>query len=210
LSVQSVRVVDVIPGKSVIGLEIPNVNREIVYLSEILRSKEYDKIASPLALALGKDIGGRPTVVDLAQDAASAGRRHHGFRQVGCAERDGAVAAVQGDRTGRAHADDRPEDAGTVGLPGHPAPARAGRHRHEGSRERPALVRRRDGAALQADVGRGRAQSRRLQQEGAGRRSQPASRSSTRCSSRRRTCRRPANRWKPCPTSSSSSTSSPT
>jgi S-DNA-T family DNA segregation ATPase FtsK/SpoIIIE len=67
LSVTSVRVVDVIPGKSVIGLEIPNTNREIVYLSEILRSKEYDAIRSPLALALGKDIGGRPVVVDLAK-----------------------------------------------------------------------------------------------------------------------------------------------
>lgn len=67
LSVTSVRVVDVIPGKSVIGLEIPNVNREIVYLSEILRSREYDAIKSPLALALGKDIGGRPSVVDLAK-----------------------------------------------------------------------------------------------------------------------------------------------
>jgi S-DNA-T family DNA segregation ATPase FtsK/SpoIIIE len=67
LSVVSVRVVDVIPGKSVIGLEIPNANRETVYLSEILRSKEYDKLGSPLALALGKDIGGRPTVVDLSK-----------------------------------------------------------------------------------------------------------------------------------------------
>jgi S-DNA-T family DNA segregation ATPase FtsK/SpoIIIE len=67
LSVVSVRVVDVIPGKTVIGLEIPNANRETVYLSEILRSKEYDKSASPLTLALGKDIGGRPTVVDLAK-----------------------------------------------------------------------------------------------------------------------------------------------
>ena len=67
LSVQSVRVVDVIPGKSVIGLEIPNANRETVYLSEILRSKEYDKSASPISLALGKDIGGRPVVVDLAK-----------------------------------------------------------------------------------------------------------------------------------------------
>ncbi len=67
LSVKSVRVVDVIPGKSVIGLEIPNANREIIYLSEILRSKEYDKVSSPLALALGKDIGGRPTVVDLGR-----------------------------------------------------------------------------------------------------------------------------------------------
>ena len=67
LSVVSVRVVDVIPGKSVIGLEIPNANRETVYLSEILRSKEYDKSSSPLSLALGKDIGGRPVVVDLAK-----------------------------------------------------------------------------------------------------------------------------------------------
>ena len=67
LSVTSVRVVDVIPGKPVIGLEIPNANREIVYLSEILRSDKYDAMKSPLALALGKDIGGRPHVVDLAR-----------------------------------------------------------------------------------------------------------------------------------------------
>ncbi len=67
LSVTSVRVVDVIPGKSVIGLEIPNAHREIVYLSEILRSDRYDAQKSPLALALGKDIGGKPVVVDLAK-----------------------------------------------------------------------------------------------------------------------------------------------
>jgi DNA segregation ATPase FtsK/SpoIIIE, S-DNA-T family len=67
LSVVSVRVVDVIPGKSVIGLEIPNASRETVYLSEILRSEKYDGVKSPLALALGKDIGGRPVVVDLAK-----------------------------------------------------------------------------------------------------------------------------------------------
>jgi S-DNA-T family DNA segregation ATPase FtsK/SpoIIIE len=65
LSVVSVRVVDVIPGKSVIGLEIPNSNREMVYLSEILSSGKYDALKSPLALALGKDIGGGPVVVDL-------------------------------------------------------------------------------------------------------------------------------------------------
>ena len=67
LSVKSVRVVDVIPGKSVIGLEIPNTRREMIYLSELLRSKEYDKSASPLTLALGKDISGRSTVADLAR-----------------------------------------------------------------------------------------------------------------------------------------------
>ncbi len=67
LSVKSVRVVDVIPGKSVIGLETPNTHREMIYLSELLRSKEYDRSASPLTLALGKDIAGRPTVADLAR-----------------------------------------------------------------------------------------------------------------------------------------------
>lgn len=67
LSVKAVRVVDVIPGKSVIGLEIPNATREMIYLSELLRSKEYDKSPSPLTIALGKDIGGRPTVADLGR-----------------------------------------------------------------------------------------------------------------------------------------------
>jgi len=67
LSKVSVRVVDVIPGKSVVGLEIPNESRETVWLSEILRSKEFDKAASPLTLALGKDIAGRPVVADVAR-----------------------------------------------------------------------------------------------------------------------------------------------
>ncbi len=67
LSVISVRIVDVIPGKSVIGLEIPNTNREIVYLSEILRSKAYDDSKSPMTLALGKDISGKAVVADIAK-----------------------------------------------------------------------------------------------------------------------------------------------
>ncbi len=67
LSTISVRVVDVIPGKSVIGLEIPNEQRELVSLSEILNSSEYESLTSGLTLALGKDIGGSPVVVDLAK-----------------------------------------------------------------------------------------------------------------------------------------------
>jgi S-DNA-T family DNA segregation ATPase FtsK/SpoIIIE len=67
LSAISVRVVEVIPGKSVIGLEIPNESREIVALSEIIRSSDYDAAGSALTLALGKDIGGQPVVVDLAR-----------------------------------------------------------------------------------------------------------------------------------------------
>jgi len=67
LSVVSVRVVEIVPGKSVIGMEIPNEHRELVYLSEILKSRHYDKAASPLSLALGKDISGQPVVVDLCK-----------------------------------------------------------------------------------------------------------------------------------------------
>jgi S-DNA-T family DNA segregation ATPase FtsK/SpoIIIE len=67
LSTTSVRVVEVIPGKSVMGLEIPNDKREVVTLGEIIKSKAYDEVASPLALALGKDIGGAPMVADLAR-----------------------------------------------------------------------------------------------------------------------------------------------
>ncbi|HEX5636275.1 MAG TPA: DNA translocase FtsK 4TM domain-containing protein, partial [Gammaproteobacteria bacterium] len=67
LSVVSVRVVEVIPGKTYVGLEIPNEHREIVSLSEILMSKAYDKSTSPLTVALGKDISGNPMVADLAR-----------------------------------------------------------------------------------------------------------------------------------------------
>jgi len=67
LSVMGVRVVEVIPGKSVMGLEIPNENRELVVLSEILRSKTFDESTSPLTLALGKDISGKAVVADLAK-----------------------------------------------------------------------------------------------------------------------------------------------
>jgi len=67
LSVIGVRVVEIIPGKSVMGLEIPNENREVVALSEIVRSRAFDEASSPLTLALGKDISGEAMVADLAK-----------------------------------------------------------------------------------------------------------------------------------------------
>lgn len=67
LSAVSVRVVEVIPGKSVIGLEIPNENREVVILREILESQRYAQSRSPVSLVLGKDISGHPVVVDLTK-----------------------------------------------------------------------------------------------------------------------------------------------
>ncbi|MBK9084908.1 MAG: DNA translocase FtsK 4TM domain-containing protein [Sterolibacteriaceae bacterium] len=67
LSVISIRVVETIPGKSCMGLEIPNVKRQVVRLSEILGSAQYHDMHSPLTLVLGKDIGGLPKVADLAK-----------------------------------------------------------------------------------------------------------------------------------------------
>ena len=67
LSVVSVRLVETIPGKTCMGLEIPNPKRQIVYLSEIMGSQAYADIKSPLAICLGKDIAGKPAVADLAK-----------------------------------------------------------------------------------------------------------------------------------------------
>lgn len=67
LSAVSVRVVEVIPGKSVIGLEMPNENRELVTLRDILESQRYLQSRSPISLVLGKDISGNPVVVDLTK-----------------------------------------------------------------------------------------------------------------------------------------------
>lgn len=67
LSVVSLRVVENIPGKSYVGLEIPNESRETVRLSEVLASKVYEEEHTPLALVLGKDIGGQPVVTDLCK-----------------------------------------------------------------------------------------------------------------------------------------------
>ncbi|WP_370647400.1 DNA translocase FtsK [Bacterioplanoides sp. SCSIO 12839] len=67
MAMVAVRVVEVIPGKSVMGIEVPNENRAMVSISEVLASKEYDKGKSPLTIALGHDIGGNPIVTDLAK-----------------------------------------------------------------------------------------------------------------------------------------------
>ncbi len=67
LAVISVRVVEVIPGKTVIGIEIPNEKREIIQLSQVLSSTEFDRAGSTLSMALGHDIVGKPVIVDLAK-----------------------------------------------------------------------------------------------------------------------------------------------
>ena len=67
LALVSVRVVEVIPGKTVIGIEIPNEHREMIMLSQVLASPDFDKSPSPVSMALGHDIVGKPMIVDLAK-----------------------------------------------------------------------------------------------------------------------------------------------
>ena len=67
LALTSIRVVETIPGKNYMGLELPNAKRQIVRLTEILGSKVYNDSASILTIALGKDIGGNPVVADLSR-----------------------------------------------------------------------------------------------------------------------------------------------
>ena len=67
LAVSSVRIVEVIPGKTVIGIEIPNERKELIQLGQVLSAPEFDEAKSPISLALGHDIGGNPVVVDLAK-----------------------------------------------------------------------------------------------------------------------------------------------
>ncbi|MDR0576675.1 MAG: DNA translocase FtsK 4TM domain-containing protein [Candidatus Accumulibacter sp.] len=67
LSLASIRVVETVPGKSCMAVELPNPGRQMVRLSEIISSHAYNALSSPLAMTLGKDIGGQPVVVDLAK-----------------------------------------------------------------------------------------------------------------------------------------------
>ncbi|MBE0494478.1 MAG: DNA translocase FtsK 4TM domain-containing protein [Thiomicrospira sp.] len=67
LAVKSVRVVDIIPGKPFVGIEIPNEKREIVGFRDILSSEIFQKSKSPLTMGLGKDIAGNPVIADLAK-----------------------------------------------------------------------------------------------------------------------------------------------
>ena len=67
LSLVSIRVVETIPGKTTMALELPNARRQVIRLSEILGSQAYNDAASPLTIGLGKDIVGLPVVVDLAK-----------------------------------------------------------------------------------------------------------------------------------------------
>ncbi len=165
LMVKSVRVVEVIPGRPTVGIEIPNPHRAMIRLREVIDSDRYQQADSALTLALGQDIGGGPVVANLGKMPHLLVAGTTGSGQVGGGQRHADLHAAQS-HSGRAAADHgRPQDARAVRLRRHSSPARSGGHRHEGGRQRPALVCGRDGAALQADGLHGGAQHRRVQRQ---------------------------------------------
>ena len=169
--------IDRIPGKSTVGIQIPNPNREQISLRELLESEAYRRSTSKLTLALGKTIHGEPFVSDLATmpHLLIAGSTGTG--------KSVSVNAMISSILFRATPDDvrlimiDPKRLELGHVRGHPAPAHAGRRRSEAGGERAALGRPRDGGALQ-DARRGRrAQHRAVQpqhQAGAGRERQRA------------------------------------
>ena len=166
LSTISVRVVEVIPGKSTVGLEIPNESRELVTLGEILRSKAYEDEGSFLTLALGKDIGGKSVVADLQRmpHLLIAGTTGSGKSVALNAMVLSLLYKATPDEVRLIMVD--PENARVVRVRGHPAFALPGRDRHERRGKRIAMVCRRNGASLSSDGVRRGAQSQRLQPQG--------------------------------------------
>ena len=155
LSVVTIRVVETIPGKSYMGLEMPNPRRQIVRLFEILSSATYNDTPGALTLALGKDIAGKPVVADLARmpHLLVAGTTGSG-KSVAINAMILSLLYKAPPKQVRLDPD-RSQDARALGLRGHPASAGAGRDRHEAGAQRAQLVRRRDGAPLQAHVALG-------------------------------------------------------
>ena len=95
LAVISVRIVEVIPGKSFVGIEIPNEHREMVQLQEVIRSTAFQDAPSVLTLALGKDISGASVVADLA-NAALVGGGYNRLRKVCWCQRHAFKSSAQG------------------------------------------------------------------------------------------------------------------
>ena len=190
--------IDRIPGKSTVGIQIPNATREQISLRELLESEAYRRSTSKLTIALGKTHPRRAVHGGSRRDAAPAHRGLDGLRQVGRHQRHAHEHPVPLDARRCADDHDRSQAPRARDVRGHPAPAHAGRRRSEAGVERPALGRPRDGRALQDARRRGRPEHRAVQPQHPARHHREAHAAGGRASRSRS------------PSSSSSSTSWPT
>ena len=167
VATESVRMLAPIPGKSAVGIEVPNTDREMVRLADVLTAPSTRRDHHPLVIGLGKDIEGRLHLGQPGQDAAPAGRRLHRLRQVQLRQLHAGVAADPG-HPGRGQDDpDRPEDGGTDAVRRHSASDHPDHHPAEEGGGRAGVAGRGDGAALPGHAGVAGAPHRRLQRQGA-------------------------------------------
>ena len=152
-----------IPGKSTVGIEVPNAHRETIALRDIIESPEFSHSPSKLTLPLGKDLIGRIRATDSDADAALADRRfhRHGQKRLHQFPADGHALQVDAGRIEVGAG--RSEAAGTGALRGYSAPLHAGGHRRESGGERPAERHARNGAAPEAAGAAQRPQHRAVQ-----------------------------------------------
>ena len=162
MSAVSARVATV-PGRNVIGIELPNARRETVFLRELLSTRHYEDNRLGLPLALGKDIGGDPVIADLARmpHLLIAGTTGSGKSVAVNTMILSLLYRLPPDQLPLHH--DRSQDAGAQRLRGHPASADARRHRAAQGDRGAEVGGARDGGALPRHERAGRAQHRRLQ-----------------------------------------------
>ena len=168
LAATDVRVLAPIPGKTAVGVEVPNIQANYVSLGDI--HGLFPQHASPMAFWLGKDVTGKAVLADLRADGPPAHRRHHRLRQERLPQRAHHLDPAARHAGPGAHDHDRPQEGRAQQLQRRAAPAGAGGHQHEAGHLRARQHLPRDGPPLRRPLAQRLPGHPRAQQEAGARR----------------------------------------